>query len=319
MIFELPYPLGLDYYVSRANKRLFDFLLGLWTINGSQYNSFPRAYRNAVAEVGGGIGYYYEAFDPTLNKYVCSSGNSTAGGLFFEDKGNVAAVSYWGLRDTIKKTNERDDMAVMEVMFFVNLAKITPGGIADSTQRLDEVAINDVKNFINNNGCGFSVIDTVRDVDKVLERCSGAIKKSVLDDNMQPKLCFKIIVQCPYNPQINIENQPTILMPLQRSIVLYIKTSPDTSKTIAVGNGLFIYQEYAPGATLQPLYTNSNSPYLAGRNVQLPFMYNDNVLISTPDYNMGTGTWSRANVGNFNDGEYTTITAQDTQHSATIL
>jgi hypothetical protein len=109
-------------------------------------------------------------------------------------------------------------------------------------------------------------------------------------------------------------------MPLQRSIVLYIKSSPDTSKTIPVGNGLFIYQEYAEGSTLQPLYTNSNSPYLAGRNVELPFFGTDNVIISLPDYNTGTGKWTRgSDVGGFNDGEYYTITAQDVQHSETTL
>ena len=98
---------------------------------------------------------------------------------------------------------------------------------------------------------------------------------------------------------------------MQKSVVLYIKASPDTSVLIPVGNGLYMYQEYAEGNTLTPLVTTSATGYLAGKNMELPFGYND-TNDSLPNFNLSTGVWTKTGTPyGFNDGDYVTLTFTD--------
>lgn len=89
-------------------------------------------------------------------------------------------------------------------MFFVNLNSITPGGITNTQgQRLDDVCIADVQNYIQSNGSNFEVKAVYKDIDKVLERYSGTLKRRALKDDMHPKFCFRIDLELRYNPLLN--------------------------------------------------------------------------------------------------------------------
>jgi len=93
---------------------------------------------------------------------------------------------------------------------------------------------------------------------------------------------------------------PQNVKTVYRSIELFIKTTPDTTKTIPVGNGLFIQQEYAPGNTLMPIVLGAETGYLAGMLVYRPLFLNGKV-ISLVQWNIAAGSWDRTNYGGFND------------------
>lgn len=202
-LYTLPNPNGLDYYTEAMIARLYTYLITRWGVTSDTYNCFGRVSRNKTED-----GYIPEYHVLSSNNYM-SGRASNKGGLFFDD--TLAALSYIGEVDPMRKNSERDDVTRLELLFFVDLSRITPAGLTTEQQggqRLDEVAINDVKNFVQNNGCGLVVVDTIRDVDKVIERYSGAAKKSTLSENMHPRFCFKLILEIAYNPQINVPFYP---------------------------------------------------------------------------------------------------------------
>lgn len=303
----LPYARGLDYHIQRLQTRLYEWQLQLSGLATTPdlYRSYGRVYRN-----NDGNGFIPEYFGS--DKYTDGSGSSVRGGMFFDDR--IAMLSYFGSIDPIKKENNGDYTAKVELMFFVDLSKITPDGISDAQgQRLDEVFVDSVINFIQFNGCGWTIKDVVKDVDKVLEKYSGKQKNDTLNKDMQPRLCFKVVLETHYNPQLNqsCSGSQRQLQLMQRSIVLYIKTTPNPALLIAVGNGQFIQQEYAPTDVLIPKLASATSGYLAYKTVELPFVYNEQ-NVSVPDYDNLTGAWTKTgDPTGFQDGDYVTITFTD--------
>lgn len=192
----LPNAKGLDYHIQALQVRMYNKLLEIWGITEQQYNCFGRAYRNNYGE-----GYLPEFYDPTLGKYVDSSKRNNKGGLFFNDQ--LAAMSFFGLVDPIKVDNG-ESTAKLQLLFFVNLDKINPGGITDAQgQRLDDVAVQDVQNYIQSNGNNFTVHAIYKDMDKVLERYSGTLKNRAIVDDMHPKFCFRIDLELRYISLLN--------------------------------------------------------------------------------------------------------------------
>lgn len=291
----LPNAVELDSYIQDQQSRLYAYLCSIWGVGDLTYNSYPRTYRNPVSD-----GYIPEWYDPTIMQYVDGTGRNKKGGMFFED--SLAAMSFYGLADPVKKNGSRDDMAKVQLLFFVNLTKITPGGLTHAQQagqRLDELAINDVRNFLQNNGCGFSMTDVCRDIDKVVERYSGAFKRSILSKNMNNFLAFRIDMQMPYNSQLNTTNYiPPMAADTQRTLTIFIKNAPDPTKKIKVGGGRFIQQEYAATNILIPCDTGQSVSCLAGKVVQFPFYYGG-TFDQTPNYNAVTGQWDKTDVGGF--------------------
>src|ERR1017187_2319302 len=132
--FLQPNPNNIDYYIQTAQVRQYNKLCNVWTVNDSSYNCFGRAYRNPAAKTGDG--YYPEFF--YNNQYVAPSGNSYNGGMFFED--SLACFSFFDLIEIVR-LNNADHKARLQLIFSVDLSKITPGGITDAGgQRLDEIA-----------------------------------------------------------------------------------------------------------------------------------------------------------------------------------
>jgi hypothetical protein len=312
----VPNPYGFDSLIQRLITRWYDRACAVWGVSDATYNNFARVYRNAIE---GGKGYLPEFYNPNKRAYVAGSNNANAGGMFFEDK--LAAMSFIYVSDPVKRQTNADDMANVQWLFFVDLSKITPGGITAGRaagQRLDDVCINDVQNFLQSNGCMFSVTNVYRNVDKVLESFTGEAKRNTLQRDMHPRLCFRIDMKIAYNylldaPDSAIPNIPTMEW---KTIVLFIKTTPNPAMKIPVGYGLFIQQEYAPSNTLIPKILGASNGYLAGREVQYPFTYNNNAD-TLPDYDMTTGVWDRtANASDdmfgFNDGDFVAITFLDT-------
>ncbi len=199
MLILPPYTKGIDYNIQLLATNMYNYLKRRWTItDDTKYNCFGRAYRNNTKD-----GYIPEFYNN--GKYVSSNNSNNAGGLFYDDR--LAAMSFFGLLDPIRRDHSQTyaaDIVRMELLFFVNLNLITAGGIVDPQgQRLDEECINDVRNFIQRGGNNFEVIEAYRDIDKVLERYSGAAKRDALINNMHPKFCFKIILEVRYNPLLN--------------------------------------------------------------------------------------------------------------------
>ncbi len=212
-LFTVPYPLGIDYYIQELwQKPMYEKLISKWGLDDDKYNCFSRVYRNYNVNDKGYIPEAYKAdANNTTHDYVGSDGLQS-GPLFFQD--TVAAISFFGLLDPIRTTHAdvAQDTAKVELIFFVNLEQITAGGIPlnkQQGQRLDDVCVNDVVNWIKRRGGStIEVIEQYRDIDKVLERYSGDYKKAVLNRDMQPFFCFKIICELRYNTLLYMK--PTI-------------------------------------------------------------------------------------------------------------
>jgi len=204
MNYQVPILQGIDFYVQGLQDRWYRKAKSLWGVTDDTYNCFGRAYRNKTED-----GYIPEFLDPTTGQYVDGGGVNAQGGLFYQD--TLSAMSFFAMSDPQKRDpgvyGKYEDTAYLQWLFFVDLSKITPGGITNAQgQRLDEVCINDVRNYVQSNGNGFTVHDTFRDIDKVLERFSGAQKLRALLDDMHPKYCFRIDLELRYNPLIKQQN-----------------------------------------------------------------------------------------------------------------
>lgn len=187
----LPNPMGVDRLIQGLQVRLYNRLLQVWGVSAEEYRCYGRAYRNRTND-----GYIPEFYDAEKGCYVASDGSGNQGGLFYDDR--LAAVSFFGLADPVT-VKGGVSVARMQLMFFVNLDRITPGGIADAQgQRLDDIAVQDVQNYIQSNGNNFTVTAVYKDIDKVLERYSGALKNRALRDNMHPRLCFRLDLELRY-------------------------------------------------------------------------------------------------------------------------
>jgi len=305
MNYLIPSPIGEDAYLAQLQVGMYANLPNRLGLDASKWNCFGRAYRNHTTENLTQAGYIPEAY--YNGEYIAGNGTSNRGGLFFET-GYV--VSFFGQNEPIKRLPSGYNSSPLELIFFIDLSLITLTGIDGANQRIDEAVINIIKNYVECSGVNLRLRETVRDVDKVLERYSGSQKKASLTRNMQPFLCFKLVFDLIYNPFLLAAPQAKNLNPMDKLIVLYIKTSPDLTKTILVGDGNYIYQEYAPGDNLTPVLVGTSTPYLAGKNILLLTFDNQTDLLA----NLVDGTWNRTGQGDpygFNDGDFAGILFTD--------
>jgi hypothetical protein len=292
MLYTLPNPTGYQSFLAALQQRAYNRLCSTLGVDDTNYNSFGMVQRNPTSVKGEYIPEYY---DPTTQQNLTGDGTNSSGGMFYED--TMAVVSYFAAADPVKADKGVNTLKC-RWMFFIDLSKITPGGLTPTQQagqRLDEVAINDVKNYVEYNGNGFTVVGDHRNIDKVLEWYSGSAKKQALIDNMENKLCFCLELELRYNPLLNrTKTAIPILMPqlIPQSLVIFIKTTPDTSQLIQVAQNTYIQKQYAPTNVLVPTVSGASNGWLAGRKVTYPFYYNSEV-IQTPTYNQVTGAWDR--------------------------
>jgi len=203
MNYLLDNPFEIDYYFERLQTRWFEYALNRWNISSDNYVSFGRVYRLNTDD-----GYAPMAYSG--GRYKGSGNEGSGNDLFFED-GKV--VSFFHLLET-KKQQNGDYKATGEFYFFLDATIITPGGITSTTQRLDRIALQDVENFVLNNGCGWYVKDTVCETDKILEKFSGSAKRKALGQNIQGDnntypsfIAFKLTLENYYNPVLHSSAQ----------------------------------------------------------------------------------------------------------------
>lgn len=300
-----PSPTGEDAYLNDLQVGMYANLPNRLGLDASKWNCFSRVYRNHTTEGQTQSGYIPEAF--YNGNYVAGDGTSNRGGLFFE---TGYMVSFFGQLEGMKRQQSGYNCSPMELIFFIDLSLISIPGIDGANQRIDEAVINIIKNYVECSGVNLRLRETVKDVDKVLERYSGSQKKMSLTRNMQPLLCFKLVFDLIYNPFLRAAPTPKNLSPMDKLIVLYIKTSPDPTKTILVGDGKYIYQEYAPGDNLTPVLVDTSTPYLSGLPILLLTFDNQPDVLA----NMNNGTWNRTGQGDpygFNDGDFAGILFTD--------
>jgi hypothetical protein len=292
MLYTLPNPTGYQSFLAALQQRAYNRLCSVWGVHDTNYNSFGMVQRNPTSVKGEYIPEYY---DPTTQQNLTGDGTNSSGGMFYED--TMAVVSYFAAADPVKADKGVNTLKC-RWMFFIDLSKITPGGLTPTQQggqRLDEVAINDVKNYVEYNGNGFTVVGDHRNIDKVLEWYSGSAKKQALIDNMENKLCFCLELELRYNPLLNrTKTAIPILMPqlIPQSLTLFITATPIGRPKIKVAQNVYIESEYAPTDILTPTVLNASNGWLAGREVVYPFFYNSEVLM-TPNYNNVNGQWDR--------------------------
>lgn len=253
MNYRQPYPQAEDYFCEGLQTNMYNDLAVQLGVDQMLWNSFGRVYRNNITN-----GYIYEAFYE--GNYTDSSGASTQGGMFFE---SGKMVSFFGHYDADKQIKGGYTQSTYELIFCIDLSVINIPGITGTNQRIDGIVMNMVKNYVQNHGFGMNLISATRDVDKVFDKVSGSAKKNTLTRNMQPLFCFKLILECIYNANLYLSQPTQQRLPMLTRIVLTINTVPDLTKIINVGNGVFIYQQYAPGASITPM-TTLGQPYLQG-------------------------------------------------------
>jgi hypothetical protein len=298
-----PYPQGKDFWLQLCQIRMYNnYFLTTLGLTSANCMSFGRVQRNKV-----GGGYIPQAF--VNGQFVDSNGTATTGGLFFQ---SGKFVIFWGLVSE-KKNSHFDYVARMEMIVFADMSLITPNGISSTDQRLDEVLLNDLEAFITFNGYGWQVKETYFDIDKVLERYSGEIKRRVLDSNLsnagniQSFCALKLILERHYDPTSDRTSLPVFQNnPVQRSIVLQIATTPDLTKVIPVGAGKHIYQQYAPGNTITPICVETGAAYLTGLIVTL---INVNNQIDAQALEVGAAVTTLNGSWNSNTGTYTANTS----------
>lgn len=202
MLFATPNAVGIDYSITGLQNGLYRRLKSVWGVTDNTYNCFGRAYRNMVDG-----GYIAEFYNAEAQNYVSGLNQSNQGGMFFED--TIAAMSYLLCDQPIRNSNGTYSVKA-QLLFFVNLDKITPYGLTQQQQqgqRMDETAVNDVVDYIQANGNNWTILATYTDIDKVLEKFSGKQKKESLNDDMHPRFCFRIDMNLNYNKKLNRQNQ----------------------------------------------------------------------------------------------------------------
>lgn len=311
MILTPTYSQSVDYWFTQFQNRFYyNYMLPVLGLNDANSFCCGRVNRNNV-EYRQGSGYIPEIFFD--GEYLASNGQSVRGGLFFE---TGKFVSFFG--DVSRKRQSNGQyIGRFEFIILTDMSIITPAGITSSTQRLDEILLSEIETFVTVNGCGFKVVETTFDIDKVLERYSGEQKRNSLTRNMSDSTntssfcALKLILEIPYDPANSNGNiQPFQNVMNDITLVLFIKTTPDPTKVISVGNGVYVYQEYAEGDTLTVTRTDNGKPYIAGHNVQMVTFCNVPDTLTNMISTNSSGVYDRTGQGDpygFLDGNYIAI------------
>lgn len=248
----LPKVEGIDRPIQDLQTLIYNRCSTMWGqfgLTGDVFEMYGRAYRN----------YKEDGYVPQV--YV--GGKEYIKDLFFDD--TKAVVMWFGLDDpaTPYKGSEGDHVYSVSLYGFVNLEKLKPG---NATQRMDEAVINDVLRLMGAGLFGFSIGDIHRDIDSVLSKYSGAIKKKALNQNMQPYCGFRIDmtnVLSLDNCGQSSYNFPTHQSAMTVPYTIKFKTIPDNTVKQQLINGIMAQLEFPTGNEV-------SVPYLAGKNILKP-------------------------------------------------
>lgn len=278
----LPKVEGIDRPIQNLQTLLYNRLSVMWGefgLTGDMFEMYGRTYRNYKEE-----GYVPEAY--------VSNGNYSKD-LFFDD--TKSALLWFGLNDP-DKVSETEHTYSVSLYGFVNLEKLKPG---NSTQRMDEAVINDIVRLIGGGVFGFTVTGIYRDIDAVLSKYSGAIKKRALNQDMQPRCGFKIDLSIVLS--LDACGQPSYAFPTYQNAMLVpysiqFKTNPDAAKKQQLINGQFVQLEFPVGNTV-------TVPYLAGKYINKPQSLNFQNVDLAYAKTTGTFTFGDSPDNGFQDGD----------------
>lgn len=273
---------GIDRPIQNLATLLYNRQIVQWGSNGLDGNSFEmygRCYRNYNDNHGGFVPQAYGGFGEYNND------------VFFDDK--LAALMWFGVNDP-EPVNGTWHTYNVSLYGFVNLDLLKPG---NNAQRMDEAVINDVIRVIEPSTFGFAITAVNRDVDSVLSKFSGMIKKKALNQNLQPYACFRIdmtnTLALDYCNSRSI-NYPSIPPYMTTNLQIVFKDSPNTAIRQRLNNGVYVQLEYPTGNT-------ATIPFLAGRSFNWP-VFLDSQTYMTADqlpYNASTTTFDNTANGGF--------------------
>ncbi len=279
----LPKVEGIDRPIQNIQTLIYNRLSLVWGefgLTSAQFQMYGRAYRNYSDKHSGFIPQAY------------GSNGEYNNDLFFDD--TLSALLWFGVNDPDGVKDGMQHTYNVSLYGFVNLDKLKPG---NTTQRMDEAVINDVLRLIGVSKFGFTVTEVYRDIDSVLSKFGGAIKKNALNRDMQPFCGFRIDMK--NTLALDSCGLPSYAFPrYQNAMVvpytILFKDSPDTTRKQQLITGAMVQLEFPTGNTV-------TVPYLAGKYTIRPQSLNyGNVDIP---YNDVTGTFNNTANGGFLDGD----------------
>ena len=175
MIYQITNPEGIDFYIQRLQTSLYSYLKTLWGLTdsaaGTRYDCYARAHQQWTKD-NGIVPYAYVGADEYRE-------------VFFDD--TKACISFFDL-GSVFQTKVGFSTANVSLYFHLNLNVVKP-----SAFRLDENVRNDVKNFIDSGGNGFSANNIMIGEKKVLENYGGYRKRvGMKHTDMHPFHLFRI-------------------------------------------------------------------------------------------------------------------------------
>lgn len=268
----VPYPTGVDYCVSQIQRYLYERLYVRWGtsgMTGDMLQVYGRVYRNSVSD----------GFTP---QWYTGIKNYTVD-LFYNDK--IQAMIWFGLNDPMIVDGGQATYNI-SIYIFCNLVKVKP---VAGQQRMDEAVVRDLIQLLEPAPFGFNTTQVVRDIDNVLQKYTGKAKdESIINQNHQPKLCFRIDGKMTIGIDDYGDCQPSVMPQnfntMTGAIRVNFKDSPDPSVKQTLVNGVQIPLEYPTGTTL-------TIPHLSGRYV-FPNVILNNNNIDGMSYNPSTQTFT---------------------------
>lgn len=276
-------PEGIDSAIQQVQTLLYDRLILSWGAMGlsnTNFQMYGRTYRNYRKDKGGNAdGYAPESF---------IGGKDYVPDMFFDDK--LAAIMWFGLNDPETITDQTQHNYKVSLYGFVNLESLKPGITA---QRMDMAVTNDVLKWLERSM--FKPTAVYRDIDHVLEKYSGALKKLALNQDMQPRFAFRIDMEIALrldNCKSVAINYPAYLNPKMISYKVVFKDVPNTGLEFPLSNGIPAQFEFPTGSSV-------TIPYLAGKIILETQSLNNTIVELT--YNKVTGTLASPQGGFLND------------------
>lgn len=275
-------PVGIDVPIGLQSGLLYSRLMPIWGemgLSNTTFQMYPRVYRNYSIQNG------VQGFTPQ----AYTANGEYLPDMFFDDR--IAVVMWYGLNDPETITDQVTHNYNVSLYGFVNLDALKPGFTA---QRVDMAITNDVLKLCYT--YGFNPTAVYRDIDHVLEKYSGGIKKLALNQDMQPRYAFRIDMTNTLllnNCNSVAFNYPTYQNAVTISYTAVLKDTPNTSIRVPLSNGQPVQLEFPTGPSV-------TIPYLAGKIITAVQMLNLTPTMLTFDPVTGTLTGP---AGGFNNDD----------------
>lgn len=184
MIHQRSTPVGIDWFIDKLQKAIFDKLTAKWPV-GLKYEAYPRCYRNQKDQ-----GYVAEVYTKD-KEYADVLWNDTLG-----------ALSFFGLSNTPIQFR-MGATANIHLIFFVDLDKIFPTSKINPQYRADEEVRKQVVDIIGLGLYGATLNSVEFWKDNVLREYSGSRLNNLIAVDMHPRHCFRLNLTLNYNPSLD--------------------------------------------------------------------------------------------------------------------